>query len=199
MFLWIPQLVLSAITVAKPACKCTYGQSCWPSDDAFTQLQTQLSAHLIYPFPPEAACYPNMNVTGPSCDEVKAQTANGTWRADQPGSMQAPNWEEYIWPNGTIDVCYLNTTLGQPCSQGSVPPVGVVAHSASDIKSAVRFAAEHNLRLAIKSTGHDFSGRSTARGGFLIWTHFMKNITFDESASEWNTSHLDFSLTNIFA
>ena len=28
---------------------------------------------------------------------------------------------------------------------------------------------------------HDFLGRSTARGSFLIWTHFMKGITFHET------------------
>jgi hypothetical protein len=26
---------------------------------------------------------------------------------------------------------------------------------------------------------HDYLGRSTARGSFLIWTHYMKNITYN--------------------
>jgi hypothetical protein len=28
---------------------------------------------------------------------------------------------------------------------------------------------------------HDYIGRSTAKGSFMIWTHHMKNITFDET------------------
>ena len=28
---------------------------------------------------------------------------------------------------------------------------------------------------------HDYLGRSSGRGSFLIWTHHMKNITFHES------------------
>lgn len=26
---------------------------------------------------------------------------------------------------------------------------------------------------------HDFIGRSSARGSFVVWTHHMKNITYD--------------------
>ncbi|KAG5652218.1 hypothetical protein H0H81_005800 [Sphagnurus paluster] len=95
--------------------------------------------------------------------------------------MQAPNFETYIFGNGTIDACYLNTTLSYPCGKGSVPPVGVEARSIADIQAAVRFAAEHNLRLVIKNTGHDYLGRSTARGAFLLWTHKMKNISYTDN------------------
>lgn len=28
---------------------------------------------------------------------------------------------------------------------------------------------------------HDYLGRSSGRGSFLIWTHHMKDITFHES------------------
>lgn len=27
---------------------------------------------------------------------------------------------------------------------------------------------------------HDYLGRSTARGAFMVWTHHMKNITYYE-------------------
>jgi hypothetical protein len=47
----------------------------------------------------------------------------------------------------------MNTTLGVPCEQGSVPIVGVDARSVGDIQAAVKFAVEHNLRLVVKNTG----------------------------------------------
>ena len=64
--------------------------------------------------------------------------------------MQGSNFETFVFKNGTISVCYNNTSLGAPCEQGSV---GVDARSDADIQAAVRFAATHNLRLVVKSTG----------------------------------------------
>jgi FAD/FMN-containing dehydrogenase len=95
--------------------------------------------------------------------------------------MQLTNYEVFIFPNKTISACYINTTLGVPCGQGSVPPVGIDARSGSDIQAAVNFARERNLKVVVKSTGHDFLGRSTARGSFLIWTHRMKDMSYNST------------------
>ncbi|HTM20195.1 MAG TPA: FAD-binding protein, partial [Kofleriaceae bacterium] len=61
--------------------------------------------------------------------------------------------------------------------QAAPPAYAVVAHDSADVAAAVRFAGEHHLRLAIKGTGHDYLGRSTAPGSLLIWTHEMRDIT----------------------
>ena len=34
------------------------------------------------------------------------------------------------------------------------------------------------MRVAIKSSGHDYLGRSTARHSLLLWTAYLQNITF---------------------
>ena len=171
---------LSVFATNKPTsiCRCLYGQSCWPKEHEFARLAMQLSQPLLYPLPPASACYPPSAPSG-NCSSVIANYTNGNWRSDQPGSMQNTNFETFIFPNDTISACFLNTTLGFPCGQGSVPPVGVDARSADDIRVAINFAKQHNLKLAIKNTGHDYLGRSTARGGFLIWTHNMKDISYN--------------------
>ena len=109
---------------------------------------------------------------------VRANYTKDTWRSDQPGAILFTNFETFIFLNDSISACYLNTTLGIPCGQGSVPPIGVDARSESDVRTAraVNFAKKHNLELVVKGTGHDFIGRSTARGSFLIWTHHMNLI-----------------------
>ena len=119
--------------------------------------------------------------------------------------MQNVNFETFIFPNDTISACYLNTTLGIPCGQGSVPPVGVDARSESDVQAAVNFAKKHNLKLVVKNTGHDFLGRSTARGGFLIWTHHMKQTVYNSTfvpngapATPENTFNGDFFVLIFF-
>ena len=67
--------------------------------------------------------------------------------------MQSPNFETFTLPNGMFEACYINTALDVPCGQGSVPVIGVDARSVADIQAAVKFAAKHNLRLAVKNTG----------------------------------------------
>ena len=49
------------------------------------------------------------------------------------------------------------------------------------LKAGVRFAQTHNLRVAIKSSGHDYLGRSTAKNSLLFWTRNFNNITFHDS------------------
>ncbi|KAK7470126.1 hypothetical protein VKT23_001567 [Stygiomarasmius scandens] len=176
---WITSLIASAI-FSQPRCRCLYGEACWPNDDEFSRLQSKLSQPLIRPVPPGSACYPESNPSG-NCSDVILNIHNGRWRSDQAGSMQSPNFETFIFPNGTIEACYSNATLGFPCTQGNVPPIGVDARTVGDIQAAVTFAAERNLRLVVKNTGHDFLGRSSARGAFMIWTHHLKNITYSSA------------------
>ncbi|KIM51123.1 hypothetical protein SCLCIDRAFT_683329 [Scleroderma citrinum Foug A] len=159
-------------------CLCTYGDPCWPDAATFAQLESQVSQPLIYPIPTASACYPASNPSG-NCSEVIQNWTDGNWRSSIPGSMDAPNFESFVFKNGTISACYLNTSLGVPCEQGSVPVIGVDARTPADIQAAVNFAIQYNLKLVVKNTGHDFLGRSAARGAFVVWTHNMKNITYD--------------------
>ncbi|TFK31866.1 hypothetical protein BDQ12DRAFT_693389 [Crucibulum laeve] len=158
-------------------CRCLYGQSCWPNNSAFSSLETQLSQSIIRPIPVASPCYPASSPGG-NCTDVQVHLHEGNWRADQSGALQNLNFETYTYKNGTISGCYVNASLGFLCEQGSIPPIGVDARSVSDVQAAVKFAAKNNLRLVVKNTGHDYLGRSTARGGFMLWTHHMKDIVY---------------------
>jgi hypothetical protein len=39
------------------------------------------------------------------------------------------------------------------------------------IQAAINFARSQQIRLVIKNTGHDFSGKSLGGGALSIWTH----------------------------
>ena len=58
-----------------------------------------------------------------------------------------------MFQNGTIAVCYLNTTITGMCEQGSVPVIGVDARTVEDVQAAVNFAVQHKLKLVVKNTG----------------------------------------------
>ncbi|TFK39259.1 hypothetical protein BDQ12DRAFT_665589 [Crucibulum laeve] len=45
-------------------------------------------------------------------------------------------------------------------------------------QAGVKFTQSFNLRLAIKASGHDYLGRSTAKNSLLISTHKLQNISF---------------------
>lgn len=64
--------------------------------------------------------------------------------------MQSPLWEQ-DQSNG--DGCF-NVSL--PCSQGNIPPVGIVVSGAGDIAAGLAFAQKYNIRVVVKSTGHEF-------------------------------------------
>lgn len=139
-------------------CRCLDpSSSCWPSVDDFSFLASQLSQPLIYSVPPESACYPSSDSSG-NCTEAILHAHDGNWRADQPGAMQATNFQTFDFGNESIAACYLNTTLDTPCEQGSVPPIGVDARTAEDIARSLIFADKWNLRVVVKNTGQVLSG-----------------------------------------
>ena len=148
----LADLFRASSAISSSGCLCTSDQPCWPSAATFSQLQSQVSQPLIYPLPSASACYPPSNPSG-NCTGVITNWDNGNWRASHPGSLEIANYETLMFRNGTIDACFLNTTITGICGQGSVPVIGVDAHSVADIQAAIGFAVQHNLRLVVKNTG----------------------------------------------
>jgi hypothetical protein len=144
--------LVSRTTVAQGGCRCLTSDPCFPNAAQLATLASTLSQPLLHPVPPESACYPVSNPSG-NCADVQAHATDGIWRAAQPGNMMNTNFESYFFPNGTISACYLNTTIGAPCQQGSVPVIGVDARTVSDVQAAVKFAKQYNLRVVVKGTG----------------------------------------------
>ncbi|KAF8884746.1 hypothetical protein CPB84DRAFT_1816937 [Gymnopilus junonius] len=151
---------------------CLYGQPCWPDPGAFSALASQVSQPLLHSVPPASACYRHPPLSE-NCSDVTTHYKDGVWRSNHPGAMQMANFETFISPSGSISACYLN--------QGSIPPIGVNATSVHDVQAAVKFANRNNLRLVIKNTGHDYLGRSAGKGGFMLWTHSLKEMTYSSS------------------
>ena len=149
---WIGQLVFHSSPTETLTCRCLFGDPCWPSQDDFAQLASNLSKPLIYPLPTAYSCY--IDDVSPECQAANANWDNGTWRADKPGSTQYSNFEAYVsTTRDEIHGCFINTAIGLPCEQGNISPVGVDARSVQDVRHAVRFAEKHHLRLVVKNTG----------------------------------------------
>lgn len=78
-------------------------------------------------------------------------------------------------PLFTNNSCNLFLDRDTPCSLGNLVSFAVNASEPSDFQKTVKFAQEHNIRLVIRNTGHDYNGKSTGAGGLAIWTQFMKD------------------------
>ena len=50
---------------------------------------------------------------------------------------------------------------------------------------AVKFAAKHSIPVVIKNTGHDYLGRASRRNALMIWTRFMRDISFENQNGGW--------------
>lgn len=83
-------------------------------------------------------------------------------------SVQAP-----IFANASCDPY---TPESSPCLFGNYVRYAVKVAGADDIAATIRFADEHDIRLVIRNTAHDYMGRSTGAGGLAIWTHFLKDV-----------------------
>ncbi|KAK8049547.1 hypothetical protein PG994_011277 [Apiospora phragmitis] len=69
----------------------------------------------------------------------------------------------------------------RPCELGNYVRYAVNATGVDDIKAAVAFAKDRNIRFVIRNTGHDYLGRSTGAGALAVWTHYLKDIQFLDS------------------
>lgn len=159
-----------------PRCRCTPDQSCWPSDEQWQTLNSSVSGRLTSVKPVAWVCHdPTFN--NATCQNLTAINTDSLWRREQPGAVQAINWESWLWVNQS---CYFETPRSIPCGQGKISKYSVVAKSVEDIQSAVRFASAHNLRLVIKNSGHDYLGRSTAPESLQIATFKLNSIDFSD-------------------
>ncbi|KAJ1308120.1 hypothetical protein OPQ81_002182 [Rhizoctonia solani] len=162
-------LIRSTGLASKP---CTTGQKCWPSVETWSSFNSSIDGCLTSPHPPAWPCH-DPNYDESACNAAKENWSNAFWRSNQTGASQDPIWDSLL--------CGIDTPRNETCEQGAVPIYAVKARDGSHVSKAVKFARDHNLKLVVKNTGHDYLGRSSGEGSFSIWTHEIKGINFTNS------------------
>ncbi|KAF8890048.1 FAD-binding domain-containing protein [Mucidula mucida] len=160
------------------SCRSAPGDADFPSDDAWSALNASISGRLTTVVPSGQFCKDRGGCTD-------AEWTSSVFRANIPGAMNQLNWEQ-SYESEPPEICSRNTTGN--CEQGNVPLYAVLATSADDVEAGIAFAKAYNLRVAIKASGHDYLGRSTARDSLLISTHLLQNISFYEDYKVGNVS-----------
>ncbi|KAJ6557654.1 hypothetical protein B0H19DRAFT_946457 [Mycena capillaripes] len=154
-----------ALETKRQTCRNVPGNAGFPDANTWSTLNATISGRLVVAVPTAKYC---ANLGG--CTD--AQWTSARFRYGIPGAMNQG------YDLNPPSLCLRNSTT---CGQGDVPLYSVEAQTAKDIQAAVKFAAAHNLRLVVKSSGHDFLGRSTAPNSLLIRTAAFTKTTFTDA------------------
>lgn len=73
------------------------------------------------------------------------------------------------------------------CTLGNLAVYALEIDNAATAAAGLKFAQENNIRLSIKNTGHDYTGRSNGQGSLVLWTHKLKDVTFLDYNSSYYT------------
>jgi len=153
---------------AQPSsCRCTRpSDACWPSSSAWDALNATVGGRLAAA---ETAGGP-VDV----CADPDAPYGACTAALDR---VEDSEYWAQLYPNGALSNGWAGTAEA-PGWRREVGAYLIAAESAADIQAGVNFAAEHNLRLAVRGSGHDYLGRNSAEGALTIWTMHMQGITW---------------------
>ncbi|CAK7216872.1 hypothetical protein SCUCBS95973_002957 [Sporothrix curviconia] len=158
-----------------PTCKAFPGQLDWPRDDVWRELAALLNGTLLRPAPVSSVCFhgtPYGNYDAAACANISASWGTTFVRMDHPIEPVSPMFEGLTCvPPGSGPANSNNT-----CTQGGYPVYVVNVSTAAHVQAAVNFARNENVRLVIKNTGHDLSGKSLGAGSLSVWTHGLSNI-----------------------
>jgi FAD/FMN-containing dehydrogenase len=151
----------AAAAAAAPQCRCLPSDACWAAVP-WAALNASVSGRLAPSRDPLAsAC--SGNAASPACAAALRASDDEFWLSAQPSG--------YLH-TGLFSVWNISTELSS---------YAVLAATEEDVAATVAFAAAHNLRLVVKSTGHDWYGRSAAPGALLLWTHLLSAIAFTDA------------------
>ncbi|QIW09853.1 FAD-binding protein [Francisella sp. LA112445] len=139
-------------------CRCLPSQSCWPNEQQWSAFANSLKGKLIQPSTSLGKC--KLDTSSKACKSSIAKVKNPFYLQSDPGRNESQGWYG-AWDN-------------------KASTYAVEAANTNDVVKAVDFAREHNLRLVIKGAGHDYLGRSNAPDSLLIWTHNMRDITYNK-------------------
>ncbi|KAL3301671.1 FAD binding domain-containing protein [Colletotrichum asianum] len=126
---------------------------------------------LRQPAAPGAVCHPGEpSYDAGRCAAVQAGWSKSDFHKADPVSVMWDNWS-----NDTClpDAAYL-------CRADGYSAFVVNATTPEHVKFMVLTLVprEKNVRLIIKSTGHDYLGRSFAPGSLSIWVHHMQDVQY---------------------
>ncbi|KAI0902689.1 hypothetical protein F4823DRAFT_621143 [Ustulina deusta] len=169
-------------TLFTPTCllSAAFGQRCrsipsdptWPSLETWEKLNETVSGNLISTVPLASVCHSNGSYArlynDSACSILKQQFDYSEIHFKTPAAIM-PAWFQ--------ETCNPFSPTSQPCELGNYASYSINVSTPQQIIDGLKFSQAHNVRLVIKNTGHDGTGKSTGKGALSLWTHNLKNIS----------------------
>ncbi|KAH8896878.1 FAD-binding domain-containing protein [Thozetella sp. PMI_491] len=172
-------LSLPCVWSCKEQCRNIPGDTNWPRKNDWDALNSTISGRLIATVPAASVCH------GPGSNEHDCAALKQEWDFPQPHIFKSGEIMSPYWQNQSCDPF---TPASSPCTLGNYVSYSINVTGVDDVKAGIFFAREHNIRLVIKNTGHDYLGRSTGKGGLGLWMQHLKytNIIKTFSSEHYN-------------
>ncbi|KAJ5607773.1 hypothetical protein N7537_004392 [Penicillium hordei] len=154
-----------------PACRCMPQDPCWPEDNQWARFNKTVNGNLIATVPIASVCHLDsfMPYDQPQCVQLQSNWGFPKTHYESSSSIMATRFTNLS--------CNPFSSKTSPCTIGNYVQYAVNATDAPHVQNTINFAAQHNIRLVIRNTGHDLLGKSTGAGGLAIWVHHMKDIS----------------------
>ncbi|KAI1292421.1 FAD-binding domain-containing protein [Xylaria venustula] len=152
----------------------------WPTQQDWSTLNASIDNVLLSTSPAASSCYPgNPFSSTEDCSEVIDNWGYSAFHGSLPESVNYPIWanNSCLPPNATG----YDESAG--CHIGGYPQYIANVTTAEQVAVALRWAAERNVRVVVKGTGHDLNGRSAGAFSLSIWTHNLNQRSLDDSWS----------------
>ncbi|KAF2870143.1 FAD/FMN-containing isoamyl alcohol oxidase MreA [Massariosphaeria phaeospora] len=159
---------------AAPQCRTIPEDASWPAQSAWRALNESVDGRLISVAPIAAPCHTTLfGQPNPEYDSGKCDILRNTWFLPETHLTSSSSAMAYPFSNNSCSP-FLGPDLS--CNIGFHNSYAINASGAVDFQKAIAFVKEHNIRLTIRNTGHDYLGKSTGAHSLAIWTHYMKDI-----------------------
>ncbi|KAL2866045.1 FAD-dependent oxidoreductase [Aspergillus lucknowensis] len=152
---------------AASSCRCMPGDACWPSPAIWSRFNQSIDGQLIATVPLGKPCHdPTYNAA--ECDILREKWTLPELHYVTSSSIMAP-W----FANGSCDPFH---PIEKPCTLDNYIVYAVNVSKPEHVSKAIKFTEQHNIRLVVRNTGHDYNGKSTGANALGVWMHNLKDI-----------------------
>ncbi|KAK0204351.1 FAD-binding domain-containing protein [Desarmillaria ectypa] len=148
---------------------------------AWSSLNATIGGRLQRATPYARSCFSGSFEEG-ECTGVIDNYLDPARRSDHFGAYINTEWETC---QATAEECALNwmsaAARDGECRQGAVPSYYIDVGDHTDVAAAFEFSRRTGVPVVIKNTGHDYIGRSSGPGTLGIWTHHLKQISYNNA------------------
>lgn len=164
---------LAASPVESAKCKTSPHDSNWPSIEEWSSLNQSIQGTLLKTAPAASACYPGNPFGSPhKCSDVKSHWSYAAYQSAWPESNDYSIWNN----NSCVPPGVSGYNKDKGCSVGGLPQYIVNATTEHQVATAMKWASEKDIRVVIKSTGHELSGRYVLISDCIIF--LLLNTSF---------------------